>query len=266
MLLSALIPILATMAVAYPIKENNVNCRTGPTTNDNVVRQYNQGDDVTLVCQTKGTSINGDTTWGKTSDGCFVADWLIQTGTSDFVVAACDAGTAPPPPASNGDGYCKTVNAAGLALIKEFEGFVPNVYNDPVGYPTVGYGHLCKSSGCAEVKYGFPLSEETGTALLNDDIPNYTSCMADALKVAINDNQWAALTSFTYNMGCGAFADSDLVKRINAGEDPATVASSELPQWVHAGGQVLDGLVRRRNAELALFKTPSSKQAFPKCT
>jgi len=62
------------------------------------------------------------------------------------------------------------VNEATIALIKEFEGFVASPEPDPIGLPTVGYGHLCKTEGCAEVPYPFPLTEESATQLMMDDI------------------------------------------------------------------------------------------------
>ncbi|KAI8317919.1 lysozyme-like protein, partial [Martensiomyces pterosporus] len=83
--------------------------------------------------------------------------------------------------------------------------------------------------------------------------------------VKLNDNQWAALTSWVFNNGCGAAKSSELVKRLNNGENPNTVAAQELPKWRMAGGKVLSGLVRRRAAEVKLFQTPSSKEAFPNC-
>lgn len=188
------------------------------------------------------------------------------------MVDKCD--TAPEPPTTRKhattptDGGCTCLNAAGVALIKGFELFVPNVYNDRVGNPTVGYGHLCQMDGCSEVPYSLPLSEETGTQLLNDDIRRFTSCLNDLLTgtcVTFNDNQWAALASWTLNVGCKQASDSDLIARIKAGEDKTAVVNEELPLWKHAGGQVLLGLVRRRAAEVKLSNTPSDKQAFPKC-
>ena len=62
------------------------------------------------------------------------------------------------------------VNAATITLIKQFEGFVPKPAPDPIGLPTVGYGHLCKTKGCSEVKQGFPLSEASATDLLKSDL------------------------------------------------------------------------------------------------
>jgi hypothetical protein len=62
------------------------------------------------------------------------------------------------------------VNAATISLIKSFEGFVASPAPDPIGLPTVGYGHLCQTSGCAEVPYAFPLTESTASALLAADL------------------------------------------------------------------------------------------------
>ncbi|KAG0041508.1 hypothetical protein BGZ83_001704 [Gryganskiella cystojenkinii] len=162
---------------------------------------------------------------------------------------------------------CSGLNDAGISLIKKYEGFVDKPRFDPVGLPTVGYGHRCQTTGC-QVPFPFPLTESTASQLLNQDIPRYTSCLGKALnsRVILNQNQWAALTSWTFNEGCGAMASSTLVARLNAGQDPNTVAEAELPQWKMAGGKVLRGLVARRAAEVALFKTGNSPQAFPKCT
>ncbi|KAJ2444201.1 hypothetical protein GGF42_006385 [Coemansia sp. RSA 2424] len=160
-----------------------------------------------------------------------------------------------------------TVNQAGLNLISKWEGFVATPKPDPIGLPTVGYGHLCQKKNCAEVKYKFPLTKATAQQLLSDDIPNYSSCLASYLnsRVKLNDNQWAALVSWVFNNGCGNAKSSMLVKRLNNSENPNTVAAQELPKWRMAGGRVLQGLVNRRADEVRLFKTASSKQAYPSC-
>ena len=64
-------------------------------------------------------------------------------------------------------------------------------------------------------------------------------------------------------MGCGNVKTSSLVRRLNEGQNPNTVAAQELPQWNKGGGKVLPGLVRRRAAEVKLFQTPSSVSAHP---
>ena len=83
------------------------------------------------------------------------------------------------------------------------------------------------------------------------------------VKVTINLNQYGALVSWSFNMGCGAAETSTLVKRLNGGENVNTVLSEELPRWVYGNGKVLPGLVRRRNAEVALAASVPSPQALP---
>ncbi|KAJ3560552.1 hypothetical protein NP233_g10762 [Leucocoprinus birnbaumii] len=155
------------------------------------------------------------------------------------------------------------VNGATISLIKEFEGFVARPAPDPIGLPTVGYGHLCKTKGCSEVK--LPLTEATATTLLINDLKQFETCVNNAVKsnIKLNDNQFGALTSWTFNVGCGNMQSSTLIKRLNAGEAPDTVAAQELPKWDLAGGHPLPGLVRRRGAEVNLFKTASSTIVHP---
>ncbi|KAJ2157601.1 hypothetical protein GGF46_004392 [Coemansia sp. RSA 552] len=252
----------SSVADAYPITGNSVNCRSGPGTSYGVKKSYKKGQDVKISCQTAGTSVNGNNIWDKTSDGCYVADHYVKTGKNGYVTKKCGGGGG-----SSSGNYCKSVNSAGINLIVQWEGFVSRPKPDPIGLPTVGYGHLCQKKNCAEVKYKFPLTKATGKKLLADDIPKYTKCLASYLnsKVKLNANQWAALTSWTFNNGCGNIRTSQLIKRLNQGQNPNTVATQELPKWRMAGGRVMQGLVNRRKAEIKLFKTASSKQAYPKC-
>lgn len=88
-----------------------------------------------------------------------------------------------------------------------------------------------------------------------------TNALADP--VTLNDNQYGALVSWTYNVGAGNMGSSSLVERMNAGEDVATVATEELPKWNRANGEVVDGLTRRRQAEVDLFNIASDVGALP---
>lgn len=81
--------------------------------------------------------------------------------------------------------------------------------------------------------------------------------------MALNANQYGALVSWAFNVGCGASGSSSLIRRLNQGGDPNTVASEELPQWNKGNGQVIPGLTRRRAAEVNLFKTPTEVGALP---
>lgn len=157
------------------------------------------------------------------------------------------------------------MNTATIDLIKLSEGFVASPAPDPIGLPTVGYGHLCQTSGCAEVPFSFPLTTTTATTLLRSDLPTFQNCIARDISdsVRLNDNQYGALVSWAFNVGCGNTGSSTLISRLNAGENPNTVAEQELPKWNKAGGVVLPGLVTRRNREIALFKTSSSVIAHP---
>ncbi|KAK0668762.1 lysozyme-like domain-containing protein [Cercophora samala] len=243
-----------TVTAAYPITGDVVNCRSGPGTGYSVVKQYSQGQDVTITCQTEGTNVNGVTIWDKTADGnCYVSDYYVQTGVNGYVTGRCSGACTAP-----------KSNQATVDLIAEFEGFEPNVYIDPTGNPTVGYGHLCQRAGCAEVPYPIPLSQADGKRLLASDMARFEQCITTMITGAtLNLNQYGALISWSFNMGCGAAQTSTLVARLNRGEIVNTVLAEELPRWVYGGGVVLPGLVRRRNAEVALARTAGSGPALP---
>ncbi|KAJ6125622.1 hypothetical protein N7471_012939 [Penicillium samsonianum] len=157
------------------------------------------------------------------------------------------------------------INDNGLDLIKSFESFQPNVYDDGFGNPTLGYGHLCGDSTCSEVTFSEPLTEETASQLLASDLVNYQDAVTNALATAVNlnDNQYAALVSWTFNVGNGNMQSSSRVSRMNAGEDVGTVASEELAKWNKANGGVVAGLTRRRAEEVELFGEASQTGALP---
>ncbi|KAK3900505.1 hypothetical protein C8A05DRAFT_17191 [Staphylotrichum tortipilum] len=87
--LALLLATVISSVAAYPIKADSVNCRSGPGTSYSVVRTYAKGHDVKLTCQARGESVNGDSLWDKTTDGCYVADYYVKTGTSGFVTGEC---------------------------------------------------------------------------------------------------------------------------------------------------------------------------------
>lgn len=82
--------------------------------------------------------------------------------------------------------------------------------------------------------------------------------------MTLNPNQYGALVSWAFNVGCGNVGASTLVKDLNAGQNPDTVAADQLPKWVYGSGSTPElGLVKRRNAEVALFKTAASGTSHP---
>lgn len=173
------------------------------------------------------------------------------------------------PPADKRAPLAQSINAKGLNLIKRFEGFYPNFYTDPVGIKTIGYGHACHVNDCnnliarnaagATRKVKAPLSEADATDLLRNDLVNkgYEACVRNNVKRGINDNQFSALVSFTFNVGCGGFSSSTLLKRVNANApvEGASGIRDAFLMWVKGGGKTLPGLVTRRNAEADLYKS-----------
>ncbi len=139
----------------------------------------------------------------------------------------------------------------GITLIKTFEGFSTNSYLCPAGVWTIGYGHTG-----ADVKEGMQIKESEGVAILKRDLAKFEEIIKDSVKVELNQNQFDALVSFVFNIGGTAFKNSTLLKRLNSGEDMSRVAREELPRWNKGDGKVLEGLKRRRDAEVDLFTRP----------
>lgn len=148
-----------------------------------------------------------------------------------------------------GSSVSSTINAKGLALIKQFEGLVLQAYRDPVGVWTIGYGHTGP-----DVKPGAVITRSQAEALLKKDLARFESAVRSLVKVPVNANQFSALVSFAFNVGSGALAQSTLLARLNQRDYQG--AANQFGRWVYGDGQVLPGLVRRREAEKALFLTP----------
>ncbi|KAI9148202.1 hypothetical protein HJFPF1_12028 [Paramyrothecium foliicola] len=80
----------------YPITADGVNCRKGPSTSHGVVKTYKKNTKVQISCQVYGQNINGITLWDKTSDGCYVSDYYVYTGTDNMVAKNCNGNVTPP--------------------------------------------------------------------------------------------------------------------------------------------------------------------------
>lgn len=146
-------------------------------------------------------------------------------------------------------GAMKT-SAAGLDLIKGFEGFRAKAYVCPAGVLTIGYGHTGK-----DVKSGQVITEQRGVELLAQDVGRFERAVDRLVKVPLAQNQYDALVSFTYNVGEGNLQSSTLLKKLNA-KDYAG-AAEQFDRWNRGGGKVLAGLVRRRAAERKMFEGKS---------
>ncbi|OUP21412.1 hypothetical protein B5F29_02715 [Lachnoclostridium sp. An196] len=141
------------------------------------------------------------------------------------------------------------ISENGLNLIKEFEGCRLEAYLDPAGVPTIGYGH---TSG---VKMGQVITQNTADEYLRDDCAAAEKNVNgfDA-KYHWNQNQFDALVSFAFNLGS--------INQLTAnGTRSIEDISAKIPEYCHAGGEKLNGLVRRRAAEKELFDTPTEARA-----
>jgi len=139
----------------------------------------------------------------------------------------------------------------GLDLIKKFEGFSPTIYICPGGWPTIGYGHVVREPERDQYKAG--IDKDIGAALLQSDIVVSERAVLRLIQVPLEDGQFDALVSFTFNLGAGALQRSTLRRKVNREEHGAVPA--EFRRWVWAGGRRLSGLVRRREAEANRFLT-----------
>jgi lysozyme len=168
-------------------------------------------------------------------------------------------------------GGVRDINKAGLELIKSFEG-IPDgdpttvkidPYLDPVGIWTIGWGHAISVGGrflrgkenrkAGRDLYPGGITLEQAEQLLRGDLLDACRDVAALAKVPLTDNQFAALVSFAFNCGTGNLAKSTLLKKLNQGDHAG--AAAEFGRWNKAGGKVLAGLSRRREAEAALFRT-----------
>lgn len=148
----------------------------------------------------------------------------------------------------------------GLSLLEQWEGFKLQVYRDSAGLPTIGVGHLLTRSELTSgkiiingvpVKYSGGLTQQQVNDLLAQDVGPAEQAVGDGVKVARNQNQFDALTSFTFNVGIAAFRGSTLLRMLNQGQYDQVPA--QLLRWTRAGGQVVPGLLNRRQNEIKLW-------------
>ena len=143
------------------------------------------------------------------------------------------------------------INEHGIEIVKSFEGLALKPYLCPANVWTVGYGATRSSTGGPIDPDMEPISETEAEALLIRDLESSEGWVSRLIKTALTENQYSALTSFTFNVGAGALQRSTLRMKLNRGEFQN--AADEFPKWRMAGGRILAGLVRRRAAERALF-------------
>ena len=154
------------------------------------------------------------------------------------------------------------VNDACVKLIKSFEGLSLKPYHgaaDKPGIDTIGYGSIQYPPDYLKgkmVKLGDPpITEAQAESFLKWEINQKTKAIDVLLRDDLSPNQFAALISFTYNLGEGALKQSTLRLNVNTNPHDPTIRA-EFAKWVNANGKKVNGLVRRRQAEADLYFTP----------
>ena len=138
-----------------------------------------------------------------------------------------------------------TLGTAGANLIKSFESLRLIAYQDQRGIWTIGWGH---TAGVAE---GTTCTEAQAESWFLEDTQFAVNGVNVSIDAPITQNQFDALVSFTYNVGVGAEAHSTMAKLIN--ERDFSGAAAQFLVWDHVDGVANAGLLRRREAEQALF-------------
>ncbi|PIT68757.1 lysozyme [Bartonella tribocorum] len=144
----------------------------------------------------------------------------------------------------------RKISKEGLALIKQVEGLRLTAYEDSGGVWTIGYGHT-SAAGAPSVHKDMQITEKEAEKILFQNLREFESAVQKAVTVPLSDEQFAALVSFSYNVGITAFCNSTLLKKLNKGEYEAIPA--ELQKWTRVGGKRVKGLVNRRAAEAGLW-------------
>ena len=132
-----------------------------------------------------------------------------------------------------------------IDLVKFFEGFEPRAYLCPANVWTIGYGRT------KNVKEGDMLTEIQAERDLLEELEEFGKQVLNTVQVPLLQNQFDALTSWTYNLGVGNLQSSTLLKELNSRKYIA--AGKEILRWNKAGGKVLAGLTRRRESEAKLW-------------
>ena len=138
------------------------------------------------------------------------------------------------------------ISEDGLELIKKFEGCETTAYQDSVGVWTIGFGHT------KGVEEGQTCSIEDAESMLADEMDEYEGYINNMVKVDLQQHEFDALVAWVYNLGPTNLGESTMLKVLNGGQFDRV--PDEMNRWTRAGGEILEGLVRRRQAESLMFQ------------
>ena len=144
------------------------------------------------------------------------------------------------------------ISEDGLELIKKFEGCETTAYQDSVGVWTIGFGHT------KGVEEGQTCSIEDAESMLAEEMDEYESYINNMVKVELQQHEFDALVAWVYNLGPTNLGESTMLKVLNGGQFDRV--PDEMNRWTRAGGEILEGLVRRRQAESLMFQNLDWRQ------
>ena len=144
------------------------------------------------------------------------------------------------------------ISEDGLELIKKFEGCETSAYQDSVGVWTIGFGHT------KGVEEGQTCSIEDAESMLADEMDEYEGYINNMVKVELQQHEFDSLVAWVYNLGPTNLSESTMLKVLNGGQ--FVRVRDEMNRWTRAGGEILEGLVRRRQAESLMFQNLDWRQ------
>lgn len=144
------------------------------------------------------------------------------------------------------------ISSEGIELIKKFEGCETTAYQDSVGVWTIGFGHT------KGVQEGQSCSMQDAETMLSEEMDEYEGYINSMVDVDLNQNEFDSLVAWVYNLGPTNLRESTLLKILNAGDKDGI--PEQINRWNRAGGKILQGLVRRREAESLMFQNMDWKK------
>ena len=139
------------------------------------------------------------------------------------------------------------ISKEGLALIKHFEGCELKAYRCPANVLTIGYGHT------KNVTEDMEITQQEANDMLDEELIEYCEYIDKMVKVSLNQNQFDALVAWIYNLGPTNFRNSTLLTVLN--QERYSDVPEQIKRWNKADGKILDGLIKRREAEALLFES-----------
>lgn len=152
------------------------------------------------------------------------------------------------------------MSAAGIDMVKEFEGLRLKAYKCSAAVWTVGFGHT-SAAGNPIVTPELVITKDEAEEILKRDMEQYEEGVRKYVKVDLTQGQFDALVDFAYNAGVGALQKSTLLKKVNA--EKFDEVPAEFMKWTKGGGKELPGLVRRRRAEVKLWRGLDTEKPVP---